>query len=331
MIAVLLFSLLVQTPDDAKRVLGLIDELKQSDAGVRRRAIEALLAAGEKAVPHALAVLADEFPGLEQRVDDLVAKLAAPEWAVRAEAQKALVAIGRRARPRLQKHANHENVEVNWRVRTALAEIAEDERDETARDYALKREICEFLGRSGDARAPAAVARVLQLRAPSVAAHAEDHLALRVRAVEALGRLARSLTTEQTEAAVEAATQAVTQARASRDAAALAVALGQFRTRAAVPPLLAMLRDRGRRDVHVKRLVMRSLVALDDPRGVAGVVQAVGADDVYVREAAIDTLAEATGKDVGLDPRRAPGSDAERVRALRAWWEKKYGLEWAGD
>jgi HEAT repeat protein len=329
MIAALLLSLLVQASDDAK-ILGLIDELRQSDAAVRRRAIESLLAGGEKAVPRALAALADEFPGLDQRVDDLVAKLAAPEWTARAEAQKALEAIGRRARPRLQKHANHENVEVSWRVRTAISEIGEQERDETARDYALKRGLCEFLGRSRDARAGAAVARVLQLPAPP-AAHVDDHLALRVRAVEALGRLAGSLTAEQTEAGAEAATQCVAQVRSSRDAAALAVAFGQLRTRASVPPLLAMLRDRGRRDVYVKRMVMRSLVALDDPRGVAGVVQAVEADDVYVREAAIDTLAEATGKDVGLDPRRAPGSDAERVRALRAWWEKKYGLEWAGD
>jgi HEAT repeat protein len=95
-----------------------------------------------------------------------------------------------------------------------------------------------------------------------------------------------------------------------------------------VPLLVNYLRDGERKDVHLKRAAMRALMAIGETRGVAAVVRALESDDVYVRDAAVQVLAEAAGDDFGLDPRVAAGAQRERIEAARAWWEKKYHGEW---
>jgi HEAT repeat protein len=92
-----------------------------------------------------------------------------------------------------------------------------------------------------------------------------------------------------------------------------------------------MLGEGERRDVHLKRAMMRALAAIDDARGTAAIVRALASDDVYLRDAAIEVLAEAAGQDFGLDARQAPEAAAEKIQAARQWWSKKYGKEWAEE
>jgi len=332
MLSVLLSAVaLLQPSDDDKKIRGLIEELKLEDASARRKALDALLDRGKRAVPAAIEVLEDTRHGLKDQVDDLVGRLASREWKDRDAAQKSIVRLGRHAREFLQAHEGNADAEVAWRVKAALAEIEEREREEAGYEYLRNAGLCEFLGLAaeGDAKAVALLLKQLETPPTTNPALAEAHLALRVRAAEALGRLRATLPDAKAHDVAEHALELLKRNRDRRQCIALVQTLGRLRSEAAVTPLDSLVDDPERRDVHLKRAALRALAAIGDPRGVARAIKSLASEDVYMRDAAIEVLVEVAGQDFGLDPRQAPDAARERIQAARAWWEKKYGKEWS--
>ncbi len=323
MLSVLLSAVaLFQAADDDKKVRALIEE---------RKALDALLDRGKRAVPPAIEVLEDTRHGLKEQVEDLVGKLASREWKDRDAAQKSIVRLGRHAREFLQAHEGNADAEVAWRVKAALAEIEERERDEAAYEYLRNAGLCEFLGlmAEGDAKAVELLLKQLETPPTTNPSLADAHLALRVRAAEALGRLRASLADAKANDVAEHALEMLKKNRDRRQCIALVQTLGRLKSEVAVTPLDSLVDDPERRDVHLKRAAMRALSAIGDPRGVARVIKSLASEDVYLRDAAIEVLAETAGQDFGLDARQAPDAAREKIRAAQAWWEKKYGREWS--
>ncbi len=324
MLTLLLSALAFAQSDDEKKILALIEDLKVEDAAARRRALEGLRDRGKAAAPLMLAVLADERPGLEGQIDDLVVKLASADWKARDAAHKGLVRLGRHARARLQSHEAAPDAEVAWRVKAALAEIEEKERDEATYEYLRNAGLCEALGALEEAKAAPLLARLVDAAPTANPALADAQFTMRARAAEALGRLRASLSQEQADAAAEKTVELAQGTRDRRLGVPLLQTLGRLKSGVAVTPLLSYVKDAERKDVHLKHAAMRALAAIDDPRGVAGIVAQLASDDVYLRYGAVEVLGEA-GADFGIDPRSAPD---DKAKAARAWWEKRYGKDW---
>ena len=83
--------------DPEAKAAAFVDEMRTEDITVRRKALDGILAIGKPAVPALLRALADETPGLKERVDGLVGKFSSKEWKERDEAMRSLVRLGRRA------------------------------------------------------------------------------------------------------------------------------------------------------------------------------------------------------------------------------------------
>jgi HEAT repeat protein len=92
--------------------------------------------------------------------------------------------------------------------------------------------------------------------------------------------------------------------------------------------MLLYVRDSSRRDVHLKRTALRAIAEIGDADGLAGIIRVLSSDDVYLRDGAIEVLAEAAGTDFGLDPRTPPAAAEAKIRAAQEWWVKKFGKAW---
>jgi hypothetical protein len=201
----LLGALLQQPPANAPEIPALIENLKANEPAVRREALETLVERAAEALPIVLATLADEHPGIDQQVDDLVKRLAAKDWKSRDAAQQELVRLGRHARARLEKHAGSDDPEVAWRVKAALAEIEEKRQDEGEANNVRDACLFEFLGRAGDLKGVPPLLKRFGVAAGDARQMSGAEIDVRVRVLEALGRLRKGLSTEQADAAAELA------------------------------------------------------------------------------------------------------------------------------
>ena len=120
----------------------------------------------------------------------------------------------------------------------------------------------------------------------------------------------------------------VERTRLPRTRARLIRVLGGLRVRLAVRPLVRLLEDRSERDAHLKRTCIAALAAVGDAAGVRAIVEALGSEDVYVREAASVFLSGLAGNDFGFDPRGTREENAPAVEKHRAWWSNRFGVEW---
>jgi len=105
-------------------------------------------------------------------------------------------------------------------------------------------------------------------------------------------------------------------------------ALGRLGAPAAVRPLAALLADRSEKNVHLKRSCMAALAAIGQGKGVRAVVEALGADDVYVRQGAAAVLEELAGETFGYDPRATADQNQPAIEKFKAWGASKYGKAW---
>jgi hypothetical protein len=324
----LLLSLTGPLQDDPK-ISAILDRLRDPDLRSRRAAEAELAAAGAAAVPAALRVLARETAGLDARVDALVKRLASPAWKDRDAASAELVRLGRKARARLETHEAAADPEVAWRVKSILAELQERDKSEVTAELRQDAALCRFLGASGDARAVD-----LLLRVPARAAEAgtpEAILDVRRSAIEGLAALRASLTPEQADRTTEEALKLFASERRDRTTFAILLrTLGKLRSSAAVRPLTMLLEDGSEKDLHIKRGAMAALASIGDPSGVQAVARMLRSDDPYLREGALQVLADAAGTDFGIDPAAGPAPD-EAFGRVRGWWEKKYGRGWDSD
>ncbi len=301
----------------------LVDRLRTEDPSERRRATQELLRAGAAALPAAVRALAKEAPDPAPRVAELVARLSSRAWKERAEAMRDLARMGRPARAALEGHAASGDPEVAWRVRTALAEIQEraerEEQLEELRDTAL----CEVLGELGDARAVGPLLRILL-----AGGAADPRPELRRRAAEALGKLRGAMEPAQADQAAGRVLAMLERTPAAREKSALVKALGDLRAPAAIRPLAALLADRSEKDLNLKRACLAALAVSGDPRGAKAVVDALLADEVYLRQGAAALLEELSGAPSGFDPRLTAEENRAAIEKLRAWWSKKFGRPW---
>jgi len=308
-----------KSADDVESVLSA---LKTEDAAARRAALDRLHRLGSPAVPAALRVLENAAPNPAERVAGLVKQLSSKGWKERDGAMQELSRLGRSARAALEEHAGAADPEVAWRVRAALADI----QDKAGRDEQLEEiratALCEFLGEAGDGRAAPTLLRILLSGAP------EQRAELKRRAAEALGLLRPALSTAQAEEAAGRVLSMLERAAAARERSLLVKTLAGLRSPACVRPLEALLADRSEKNVNLKRNCMAALAASGDPRGLRAVIEALSAEDVYVRQGAAAILEEASGERPGFDP-RAPAADRRAaVERFRAWWSKKFGRPW---
>jgi hypothetical protein len=321
--AVLSFFLLssLQAPP-AEDVEALLAGLKTEDASARRAAFGKLLRLGPAAVPAALRVLEDAAPNPSERVALLVKKLSSRAWKERDGAMEELSRLGRAARAALEEHAGAADPEVAWRVRAALADI----QDKAGRDELLEEiratALCEFLGEAGDGRAVPTLLRVLAAGAP------EQRAELKRRAAEALGKLRAKLGPAQADEAAARVLSMLERTAPAKDKSLLVKALAGLRSPACVRPLEALLADRSEKNVNLKRNCMAALAASGDPRGLRAVIEALSAEDVYVRQGAAAVLEEASGERPGFDPRAAGPENRAAIDAFRAWWSKKFNRPW---
>jgi HEAT repeat protein len=311
-----LSSVVVQDPPDP-----LLERLKTDDPAERAKALDELRARGSEAVPPALRCLEGATGDFRERVRALVRGLSSEKWKERDESARALVALGRAAVPALQERTESGDSEVEWRLKAVLAEIGErkgrDERLELARNVAL----CGFLGEAGDPRAVRTLAGLLAGAAPS----------LRLAAAEALGRLRDRMEPAAADEAAERVLEALADPGRPLDGtekARFIRVLAQLRSPSCVRPLAALLADRTERNVHVKRLAAAALAAAGDAAALRALVEALSAEDVYLRREAAGCLSALAGEGFGYDPTASPEANRGAVLKFRAWWSRKSGREW---
>ena len=311
--AVLLLAAFVGPDDPA----ALVERLRTEDAAERRKVLGELLRLGAEGARAALRALEAAPADPSPRVEALVRRLSSPEWKERDAAMRALADAGAGARDALLPHRDAADPEVAWRVRAALVELAErapaEERLRDARDAAL----CELLAETGEARAADALL--------GLAAAPGRPADLRRRALVALGRLRDALSPEQAGAAAEAAFALLEGTADPRERAILVRALGRLRAPSALRPLAALAGDRSERNVHLRAEALRALAGLKDPGGARAVVEALGADDLYLRAAAAPLLTRLAGEAFGFDPAEPSPAALEKARA---WWSKTYKQPW---
>lgn len=325
LLALLSWPCLLQ--DDPK-ISEILDRLRSADLRTRRAAEADLAAAGAAAVPAALRTLARESPGLEAQIDALVKRLASPAWKDRDAAATELVRLGRKARTRISTHEGAPDPEVAWRVKSVLAELQEQEKGEVTADLRQDAALCRFLGGAGDARA---VDLLLAAPGRTEGGAPEAVLDLRRSAIEGLAGLRASLTAEQADRTTEEALKLFASDRRDRMTFAILLrTLGKLKSPAAVRPLTRLLDDPAEKDLHLKRGAMAALAAIGDASGVQAVALVLRSDEPYLREAALQVLADAAGTDFGIDPGAGPAPD-EAFGRVRGWWEKKYGRGWDSD
>jgi HEAT repeat protein len=292
----------------------LVEKLRTDDAQERRRAVLELLKAGPAGAEAALKSLTAEPADPASRIDALVRGLAADAWADRDRAMKELAGLGRGAREALAKRGDVADPEVAWRIRAALAEIEDrsvrDERLDELRDGAL----AELLGEAGDPRAAAPLLALLRDGA------VEKRTEAKIRAVAALGKLRPSLSAAQAEEAAERTIELLGRTAEPRERATLVRALGRLGAAAGLPTLAVLVADRSERDVHLRTEALRALARSSDAAALRAVVEAVEAEDAWVRGAAAATLSALAGTRVDEGPAGAA--------AARAWWSKRFDKPW---
>jgi HEAT repeat protein len=322
MIALLLLSSILPTAAQSADAGKLLDRLRTEDAAERRRVQAELVKLGREAVPAMLRALESASPRPEEEVARLVKRLGSASWKERSEATEALVRLGRAAIPVLEAKIAGADPEAAWRLRSAVAEIREkagqDEQLEELRAAAL----CDALGQVGDGRAVDPLLKLLKADAP------EKRVALKLRASQSLGLLRGSMSAAQAEEAADRVLQVLERMTAPLEKAALFQALGRLGAPSAVRPLAALLSDRSEKNVHLKRSSMAALAAIGHGRGVRAIVEALAADEVYVRQGAAAVLEELAGEGFGYDPRASTGDNQGAIEKFRAWGSSKYGKSW---
>ncbi|HEV3026714.1 MAG TPA: HEAT repeat domain-containing protein, partial [Planctomycetota bacterium] len=212
--------------------------------------------------------------------------------------------------------------EAAWRIRAAVAEIREkagqDEQAEELRAGA----ICDVLGQAGDGRAVAPLLRLLGADPPG------KRTALKVRACQALGLLGTAMDAKQREEAADRVLQVLERVPGPLDKGILIQTLGGLGSLGAVRPLSALLADRSEKNVHLKRSCAAALAAIGSARGMRALVDALAADDVYVRQGAVAALEGPAGGLFGFDPRATPEENRAALGKFRDWGSAKYGKAW---
>lgn len=297
----------------------IIERLRSEDAAERRQAESALLKLGAPAAEAAAKALTEGPADPAARVAELAASLAAPAWKERDRAMRELSKLGPAAAPSLRKHAEAADPEVAWRARAALAELGERAPREEALTGLRDASLCRLLGELGGAAAPAALLRTL------AESGGETRAEVRLRALEALGKLRESLSAAQAEEAAERALAALERAPGPRERATLLRALGRLKSRAASRPLAALAEDRGEKNLHLRRVALAGLAESGDAASARVLVLALDSDEAYVREAALAGLERVAGEAFGVDP-AAPSRAA--LEKARAWWSSKFGKPW---
>ncbi|HVE42781.1 MAG TPA: HEAT repeat domain-containing protein [Planctomycetota bacterium] len=314
----LLSSLLFLQADVDK----LLERLRTEDAGERRRAQAELIRLGAEAVPAMLRTLESASPRPEEEVTRLVKRLESPRWKERSEATEALVRLGRAAIPVLEAKVAAADPEAAWRLKSAIAEIREKAgQDEQLEEYRAAA-LCDALGQAGDGRAVVPLLKLLEADAP------EKRIPLKLRASQALGLLRATMSAGQAEEAADRILQQLERITSPLEKAMLFQTLGRLGAASAVRPLAALLSDRSEKNVHLKRSAMAALAAIGQARGVHAIVDALTADDVYVRQGAAALLQELAGDLFGFDPRATPDENQSAIEKFKSWGASKYGKDW---
>jgi HEAT repeat protein len=300
----------------------LLEKLRTEDAVERRRAQAELSRRGAEALPAMLRVLESASPRPEEEVARLVKRLESPRWKERSDATEALVRLGRAAIPVLEAKIAGADPEVTWRLKSAISEIREKAgQDEQLEEYRAAA-LCDVLGQAGDGRAVAPLLKLLGADAP------EKRLPLKLRASQALGLMRATMSPAQADEAADRVLQLLERIVSPLEKALLFQTLGRLGAPAAVRPLAALLADRSEKNVHLKRSAMAALSAIGQGRGIRAIVEALSADDVYVRQGAASLLLELAGDLSGFDPRATNDENQPAIEKFRTWGSSKYGKSW---
>ena len=145
---------------------------------------------------------------------------------------------------------------------------------------------------------------------------------------EALGLLRGAMDAGQAEEGANRVLEVLERVPGPLEKGALIRTLGALGAAGAVRPLSALLADRSEKNVHLKRSCAAALAAIGRPRGIRALVDALAAEDVYVRQGATSAL-EGTGADLsGYDPRAGEEENRAALARVRAWGATKFGAAW---
>jgi hypothetical protein len=309
--------LILALQDPSSDPVKILERMKSPKEAERREALEALRKCGGKAVPEALRVLKGPGPVPAERIAGLVGKLGSASWEERDASANALTKLGWRALGALAAHAKKApDVEVAWRVKAVVAEIREGEEKEKELEGFRTAALCRFLGEAGKAEAVD----------PLLEHKEEGSSEIAVRLAEALGRLRGVMKGDQPERAVEKILYKLYPAlREARRKCLLLKAVARLRSPVCVRPLTALLKDRSERDLQIKRNCLAVLAVAGGTSGARAIVEALGAEQVYVRQAAVEQLEVLAGEDFGFDPRDGAEANRDAIKKARAWMSKRTG------
>lgn len=312
-----LFLLPPQDPSDKA-----VEALKTEEAALRRAALEDLRRLGAPAVPSAIRALEGAAPASPERLAALLRQLAAKTWKERDEAMQGLIRLGRSAKAGLEAVPAGGDPEVVWRVKSALAEIQDRAGREDLLEELRNSALCEFLGEEGDARAVAPLLGAL------AAGGSEQRPELKIRAADALGKLAARLQPAQAEDATDKVLALFERTPSPLQKGLLIRVLGRLHSPSCVRPLSALLRDRSEKNLHLKRSCLSALARTGDAAALRAVIETAGSADPYLRQAAAAALEEVPGPPPAIDPRVLPEENREALDKLQSWWSKKFGKSW---
>jgi hypothetical protein len=300
----------------------LLERMKTEDPVERRRLGGELFRRGPTAVDAMVRTIESGTPIPMDRVAELLRQLSSASWKDRSRATQELAQLGRGIQTILEEAVGQADPEVTWRIRAALAEIQEKAgRDKVFEDLRAAA-LCDLLAAAGEPRATAPLLRLLASE-PS-----DQRTELRLHAADGLGRLRASMNEAQIEEAAERITALLERTTEPIAKGLLLKALGRLGTPSALRPLAALLVDRSEKNLHIKRSCMAALIASDHPRAIRAIMDALGAEEVYVRQGAADLLAERAGLDFGFDPRATPEENRKAVEQFRAWGAATFGKAW---
>jgi HEAT repeat protein len=305
--------------DPVERAIGA---LRTEDAGRRRAALEDLEKLGASAIPTVLRALEGVAPASPDRIRQLLGQLASKGWKERDEAMQALVRLGRSALPGLEGIGSDGDPEVVWRVRSALSEIKDRAGKEDLLEELQNSSLCDFLGEIGDERAVGPLLGVLS------GGGSELRPDLKIRAADALGKLAQRLRAPQAEEATEKVLALFEKTPSPLQKGLLIRVLGRLHSPSSVRPLSALLSDRSEKNLHLKRACLIALSRTGDPAALRLVIESVGSPDPYLRQAAVAAIEEASGGASGVDLRGGAEENREAIGRLKSWWSKKFGKAW---
>ena len=298
--------LLSQEKDSKDGVKSLIEELKLTDYDKAQKAKLLLIAKGEIVIPQLLDILADYYPGLEERIEELVSKLSDEEWAERDTATQRIIAIGAVAKPHLDVVIKKVSPEIAWRIKSILIAIQENAVEEEVQINGRNTLICEILGEIGNKSCGNPLIKKLQ----------DKDVNVRTASAEAIGKL-------KITDADASLIKAFDVKKNWREKSVIIWSLGRLKAKSAMLLVKKILEDVNE-NLEVKDKCLFFLTSVNTPDSIKLVLEQLNSEISYIRAKALKYITAITNDSFGYDPNSITEERTKALQKFETWWKKQY-------